>query len=128
MNEITIICSALLGLLLFGLGIAVSMCRAKTDAGFGFPDDPTHFLTKMVRAHSNTAEFAPFLAVLFLYFGAHNPSTVIISLIIGATVCRFLIVFGLLTGATLSKPNVPRFIGALGTYLFGSALCLCLLI
>ena len=128
MNQIAISCTALLGLLLFGLGFAVSMCRAKTSILCGFPDDPASRLTKMVRAHGNTAEFVPYFSLLFLYLGAHNPAGAVVWLIVAATVCRFLIVFGILSCATLAKPNPFRFVGALGTYVCGVALTLCLFI
>ncbi|AOK17665.1 hypothetical protein WT26_17725 [Burkholderia cepacia] len=124
MNVIAVACTAVLGLLLFGLGLAVSVMRFRVTTGSGCAEDPTNALHKIVRAHGNTAEYVPFLAVLFLYFGAHQPSGAILSLIVAATVCRCLLVIGLLAWPTMSKPNPARFVGALGTYLCGAALCI----
>ncbi|WP_431820387.1 MAPEG family protein [Burkholderia sp. F1] len=126
MNVIAVACTAVLGLLLFGLGLAVSITRFRATTGSGCAEDPTNALHKIVRAHGNTAEYAPFLAVLFLYFGAHEPSGAILSLIVAATVCRCLLVIGLLAWPTMSRPNPARFVGALGTYLCGAALCIAL--
>ena len=65
-------CTAALGLLLFGLGFAVSRARFARRRGSGHDDDPRDLLHKLVRAHANTAEFAPVLAVLFLAHGARG--------------------------------------------------------
>ena len=53
-----ILCIALLAILVFGLGFAVSIVRGRTDIVYGHPDDPTNFLHKIVRAHGNTVEYA----------------------------------------------------------------------
>ncbi len=120
-------CTAILGLLVFGLGLAVSAFRFREQKGTGHVDDPANMLHKLIRAHGNTTEFAPFLAVLFLYLGARDPSPAILGLVVAATVCRVLLVVGLVAFPTLARPNPVRFIGALGTYLLGMALILSLL-
>lgn len=122
MNPVALFCLAVLGLLVFLLGLAVSVTRGLENTGSGCPADPANRLAKLVRAHANTSEYAPFLAVLFVYFGMHEPSTTILTLIVAATVCRCLIVIGLLAWPTMAKPNPVRFVGALGTYLCGAAL------
>lgn len=127
MNAIALGCAGILGLLLFGLGMAVSGTRFRSATGSGCLEDPTNLLHKLVRAHGNTAEYAPFLAVLFLYHGAHDPSPATLALIIAATVCRFLLVIGLVAWPSMAKPNPARFIGATGTYACGLALCVALL-
>jgi uncharacterized protein len=66
--------------------------------------------------------------VLFLYFGAHGPSCAILALIVAATVCRCLLVIGLLAWPTMADPNPVRFVGALGTYLCGAGLCIALFV
>ncbi len=123
MNPVALICTAVLGLLLFGLGMLVSMRRFQENRLTGFSDDPANALHKAARAHGNTAEYAPFFAVLFLYLGAHHPGPLVVGLIVAATVCRVMIVVGLLAWPTMAKPNPLRFLGALGTYLTGLALC-----
>lgn len=128
MNALVLICVAILGLLLFGLGLAVSAARFSERTGSGCKPDPANLLSKLVRAHGNTAEYAPFLAVLFLYAGSHAPTRIELALIVGATTSRCLLVVGLLAWPSMSMPNPARFAGALGTYLCGMALCVALLI
>lgn len=125
---IAVVCTALLGALLFGLGMAVSLMRGKHKQLAGYPTDPTHALHKLVRAHGNTAEYAPFLAALFLYLGAHGSASWVAYLIGAATFCRLLVVVGILLSDTLERPHPLRFLGALGTYLAGLGLCVALVI
>jgi uncharacterized protein len=127
MDYVVPTCVAVLGLLLFGLGMSVSMMRFREGTGSGYELDPANRLHKLVRAHANTAEYAPFLALLFLYLGTRSPSPATVSLIVAATVCRCLLVIGLVAWPTMAKPNPFRFVGALGTYLTGLALCAVLL-
>ena len=94
---VAIACIGLLGLLLFGLGLAVSLTRGRTDTAAGYSSDPSDRLHKLVRAHGNTTEYAAILAVLML-------------------------VAGILLSATLDKAHPLRFIGALGTYVAGIGL------
>ena len=126
MHPVALVCTAVLGLLLFGLGLGVSILRFRERQGAGSGTDPANPLNKMVRAHGNTAEFAPFLAVLFLYLGAHEPTTATLWLIGAATACRCLLVIGLLAAPTMARPNPVRFVGALGTYVLGALLSLTL--
>ncbi len=121
--NVAILCTALLGLLLFALGMMVSLTRNETKTAFGYKTDPTDRLYKLVRAHSNTAEYAPMLAVLYLFLAAHDPAGWVRVTIGATTVCRFLIVAGLIAYPSLVKPNPLRFVGALGTYVGGLTLC-----
>lgn len=123
MHPVALYCTAALGSLLFLLGLAVSILRFRSGVGAGPSDERNALLNRVIRAHANTAEFAPFLGVLFLYFGWHGASGVVVNLIIAATVCRFLLVVGLVAWPSLGRPNPARFVGALGTYLCGAALC-----
>ena len=118
-----VICTALLGLLVFGLGLAVSLTRGNTGRGSGFDADPTDRLYKMVHAHGNTAEYAPMLAVLMLVLGTLGAATWALWVMGIATASRYLIVAGILVSPTLDNPHPLRFVGALGTYLSGLALC-----
>lgn len=115
-------CVAALGLLVFGLGFHVSMGRRRLRIGMGCPDDPAHPLTRRVRAHANTCEYAPILAVLMLLLGSTQPSMPLLILMVATTLSRVLLVLGILQSTTLARPNPLRFIGALGTYLGGLAL------
>ncbi len=59
--KVAIICTALLGLLLFVLGLVVSSTRGSTGKAGAYPQDPADPLFKRIRAHANTAEYAPML-------------------------------------------------------------------
>lgn len=122
MSTTSLTCVALLGALLFGLGLAVSLTRAKTSCLIGHPAGREDFLHKLVRAHGNTAEYVPLLAVLMLALGSRPAVGWVDGVIVGTTVARFAIVVGLLAFRDLGKPNPVRFLGALGTYLGGLAL------
>ena len=126
--SVAVLCAALLGLLVFGLGFAVSMLRGRTDTPIGYASDPTNALHKLVRAHGNTTEYAAMLAVLFLLVGARSPATWELWAMGITTASRYLIAIGLAISPTLEKPHPLRFIGALGTYLGGLALCVALLL
>ena len=117
-----IICTALLGLLLFALGMGVSLTRQRSERGIGFDQDPSDPLHKIVRSHGNTAEYAPMLAILIMTLGALNPAAWMIWLMVAVVGARYLIAVGLMIGS-LENPNPARFLGALGTYLGGLALC-----
>lgn len=123
-----IVCISLLGLLVFGLGLGVSMTRGKTNTIIGVPDDPTHILYKMVRAHGNTTEYAAMLAILIFLAGMRDPATWVLWTMCIATLSRYLFAVGMISGATLERPNPLRAIGALGTYASGFALCIALLL
>jgi uncharacterized membrane protein YecN with MAPEG domain len=118
-----IVCTALLGLLVFGLGLGVSLTRGQTGTNFGYNLDPTDRMYKMVRAHSNATEYAPMLAVLMLLIGGHNPATWVLWVMGIVTVCRYLHAAGMIFSPTLAQPHPLRFVGALGTYLSGLVLC-----
>jgi uncharacterized membrane protein YecN with MAPEG domain len=123
-----LICIALLGLLLFGLGFAVSGKRGNTKTLTGSSSDPTDALHKLTRAHGNTAEFAPMLAILIFALGSMSPAFWVLCCMGVATASRYLIVAGLILGSTMDDAHPLRFIGALGTYLSGFGLCIALLL
>lgn len=114
-------CVAVLGIMLFGLGIFISAGRYFTSDFHVGNADRTRFTTKLSRAHGNTAEFAPFLAVLMLYLGTKATADCVQLAMVAATVCRVLVV-GFLTSATLSKMSVIKAVGVMGTYAFALAL------
>lgn len=120
--SIPLICIALLALLCICLGFNVSMVRSNTDTLYAGSIDPSDALYKAQRAHGNTVEYAPVLALLiFILSQSPQPSWVLWSMI-GVTFCRYLFVMGIIVPATMAEPNKMRFIGALGTYLGGLAL------
>lgn len=117
-----LVCIALLGLLLVGLGFAISMARGRHETLYGHSDDPTDALHKLVRAHANAGEYAGILAVMILVVGMREPATWAVWAMIVATAARYLHAAGMILCATLDSPHPLRFAGALGTYLSGFAL------
>ncbi len=122
-----LVCIALLGLLVFGLGFGVSLTRGRTNTAAGSSGDPTDPLHKLVRAHGNTAEYAAMLAILMFLVGSRSPATWALWCMGIATASRYSIAVGLILSPTLERPHPLRFVGALGTYLAGFALCAALL-
>ena len=122
-----LICIALLGALVIGLGFYVTICRGITNTITGGNDEPDNILNKAMRAHGNTIEFAPMLALLIYVLGNMNPDTWVAWCMMLVTASRYLIVAGLILPQTMARPNPMRFVGALGTYLCGAALCVALL-
>ena len=120
--NVAIVCTALLGLLVFGLGLAVSLTRGATGTNFGFTPDPTDRLYKRVRAHGNAAEYSPMLAILMLLIGAHQPAAWMVWTFVAATAFRYLHAAGMLVCPSLDQPHPLRFVGALGTYVAGLVL------
>lgn len=120
--EIAVICTALLGLLVFGLGLAVSVNRGAMKLNYGYPPDPTNRLHKIVRAHGNAIEYAPMLAVLILLVGYAEPATWMVVAMIGATFSRYLHATGMILCRNLEDVYPPRALGTFGTYVFGLAL------
>ena len=123
-----LVCIALLGLLVFGLGFGVSMTRGRTNTAAGSSGDPTDPLHKMVRSHGNTAEYAAMLAILIYLVGSRSPAPWALWCMWIATASRYSIAVGLIVCSTLERPHPLRFIGAIGTYLAGFALCAALLL
>jgi uncharacterized membrane protein YecN with MAPEG domain len=126
--NVAIVCSALLGLLLFGLGLNVSLQRRTNRRSIGHEASPVDPLHRAVRAHANTAEYAPFFAVLFLWYATKPAPTWILATIVLATVARFALAGALLFGPSLNRPNPARLFGALFTYICGLALAAGLLV
>ena len=67
------------------------------------------------------------LALLILIVGSRSPATWALWCMCIATAARYSIALGLILGPSLDKPHPLRFVGALGTYLMGFALCAALL-
>jgi uncharacterized protein len=80
--SVELFCVGLLGLLLFGLGLCVSLERGKAKQLGGIPDDETTRLYRLIRAHGNAAEYVPMIAAFALYFAATKTSPLISSLVV----------------------------------------------
>ena len=123
--ETAVLCSGLLGLLVFVLGFMVSMTRGKADPGSDADSDPAARLHKMIRAHGNATEYAPMLALLMLIAAMGTdavPAWVMWTMIL-VTACRYLHAIGMIASSTLAQPHPLRVVGALGTYIGGVVLC-----
>lgn len=126
--NVAIICIGLLGLLVFGLGVGVSILRGRTETLYGFNPDPKDSLYKLIRAHGNSTEYAPMLAVLIFVAASASPATWVLWLMGIVTLARYLIVAGILLSESLEQPHPLRLVGAMLTYLGGFALCIAVLI
>jgi uncharacterized membrane protein YecN with MAPEG domain len=113
------VCIGVLGLLVIGLGLGVSMVRGATSTTIGFNPDPTDRLYKWVRAHGNATEYNPTLAVLILYLGSLQPSAWVQWVFVVAALSRVLHAAGMILSPSLAKPQPLRAVGAVGTYLTG---------
>jgi uncharacterized membrane protein YecN with MAPEG domain len=126
--HVALLCTALLGLLVFGLGLGVSAVRGSTNQNYGYTPDPTDRLYKMVRAHGNACEFAPILALLIMVVGARQPAAWMVWMFVVATVSRYAHAAGMILSPSLASGHPLRFLGAIGTYVAGTALCLAVLL
>jgi hypothetical protein len=122
MSTVTVVCIALLGMLLFLLGANVTRHRALRGAGNQQPTDPSDKLLIAIRAHGNAAEYVPTMIVLLLVCSALSSSRAVDVLAVAAVAVRFTHAFGMLRSTTLASHGPLRDIGALGTYLVGLAL------
>jgi len=125
---VALVCTAFLGLLVFGLGLGVSTLRGSTSTNIGHQLDPGDPLHKMVRAHGNATEYAPMLAILMLGIATRGATPWMVWTFVAATVFRYLHAAGMLLSPSLDRPQPLRFVGALGTYVAGLALVVALLL
>ena len=121
-------CIGLLALLLFVLGLHVSLTRGRTKINYGAEQDPQSALYKANRAHGNTAEYAPLLALMMFILAQSPQAEWVMWTMVGATFFRYLFVAGILLPQTMDKPNAMRFFGSLGTYLCGGTLAVLILL
>ena len=122
------ICVALLALLTVGLGGFVSVQRRKLKIGGPPTADPKDPLYLAVRAHGNTAEYAPILAILIYILGQSPQASWVIGMMIAAVAARFLFVVGILFMPTMARPNMARLISMAVTYIAGITLAIVLLL
>lgn len=123
--KIAILCTAFLALLQVGLALSISRMRWKYKLSVGVPEDSDHPMCRVRTAFSNCAEWHPTLIALMviLQMGGGPSWSVWLSPL--AVAARYCLVLGLVTFSN-KRPNMARFLGALGTYL--SVLLLAVLI
>ena len=123
MNTVTIVCIALMGILLFLLGANVTRLRAmRGSTGNQAPTDPADRLLIAIRAHGNAAEYIPTMIVLLLVCSVLSDSVWVDVLAVAAVASRTTHAVGMLTAKTLATHGPLRDIGAMGTYLVGVTL------
>lgn len=114
----------LLALLVFGLGLFVSLGRQASATPAGSTTDPANPLYRRVRAHGNAAEYAPIMALLIFVIGSTDPGLVLQLVMVLGVASRYLHAAGMLLGPSLAEVQPLRFVGALGTYLTGLLMAL----
>jgi uncharacterized protein len=125
--NVYLLCSAILVILFFALSFNVSRLRRSMRIGIGAGDHHSGILNKSIRVHGNAAEYIPIFVLLFLYFNSVAATGWVMWVVIAATVSRILHPLGMFMSKDLGKPQVFRFIGAVGTYACGIALGIALL-
>ncbi len=128
--NIAVVCIAILASIVFVLGMNVSRLRGVRERAGGpqFPTDGSDGLFKAVRAHGNAAEYVPTLAILIALVGAREPAPWMVVAMVGATISRLVHAGAIYASPTLAKQTPLRLAAALGTYLFGLALVVALLV
>lgn len=126
--SVSLTCVALLALLCIGLGLNVTVLRGRTGVMFGADPDPTSAMYKAMRAHGNTIEYAPLLALMIYILGQSPQSAWVVWAMVLATFSRYLFAVGIVFSPTMAKPQPLRFIGFLGTVFSAAALIVALLL
>ena len=120
---ISYLCTAFLGILVFGLGFNVSLHRIRLrEKSHQELKNPHSSISRARIAHSNACQYCAMLAVLMLL--TQGPLSGIFG--ITAVISRYLHALGFL-GFSKAGPNPILFAGASGTYVSGLALSLLLL-
>ena len=129
MNTLQVVCLALLGLLVFLLGANVTRHRAiRGGTGNQMPSDPADRMFIAIRAHGNATEYVPTLCVLILVCSTLTDGWWLDTLSVAAVAAGWLHAAGMHTSSTLATHGPVRDIGAMGTYLVGTALAVTALV
>ena len=102
--NVSLVCIALLALLCFALGFNVSMARARSETMFEGEVNPEDPLYKARRAHGNTIEYAPILALLIFILGLQAQSSWVTWCMVGAVFFMVSSLFGSGPCVMVSKP------------------------
>ncbi len=124
MSTIVIVCIAVLGALVFGLGANVTRHRAirGADGGPQMPTDPTDRLLIAQRAHGNATEYVPTIIGLLIVCSTLTSGWWLDALAVTATAARLVHAYGMLSARSLAEHGPVRDSGAMFTYLSGLAL------
>lgn len=115
------------------LGLWTSLVRGQSKAIYhGADRDPASSIAKAQRAHGNASEYAGILIGLFIATGLiyqdRDLGLAITLLVSSLTIARLIHAFGFLTCKSLDQINVFKAIGALITYVAGTALAIMLVL
>jgi uncharacterized protein len=114
MNNVVILCIAVLVLFYGALSLNVSRVRRKRRS------DPTvteATLTQAIRAHGNASEYIPLFTAGLLYLNVASPSAFVTGLAVAVLACRLSHAAGMFLTPTVNDRHPLRFVGALGSYL-----------
>jgi uncharacterized membrane protein YecN with MAPEG domain len=114
MNNIVILCVAVLVLFYAALSFNVSRMRRKRRSD---PSTPEAALTKAIRAHGNASEYIPVFTAGLLYLDAVAPSVFVTGLAVAVVASRLSHAAGMFLTPTVDDRHPLRFAGALGSYL-----------
>jgi hypothetical protein len=120
--KVTAVSAALLGLLLVALATRISQLRVRHKVPWGDGGNPA--LLRAIRAHGNTAEYAPlFLLLALVYELAAGATAFLVASCAAFVLARLVFTAGLLGHGLHSL----RMLGALLTYLLLAGLALAVL-
>ena len=128
MSNTVIVCIALLGILIFVLGANVTRHRIIRGAtGNQAPSDPADRMFLAQRAHGNASEYVPTMIGLLIVGSTLTDGWWINTLAVVAVAARYLHAIAVLTSKTMAGRVPARDVGAILTYLSGSALAVTVL-
>lgn len=122
--SISIISISLLFILCIALAFNTSLSRSITGNYSGMESDENNLLYRSQRAHLNSVEYAPLLAMIFYILDQQIQSNWVLIAIISVTILRYIHAVGILFPRILGKATPLKFIGALGTYILSLLLIL----
>ena len=127
---IALLSVGLLGLLVFILGLNVSMKRSSVVMTQGEAEaDPGSELSRARRAHGNCVEYTPMLCFMILAIGLRMPILPwwVAAGMLAAVAFRYIHAVSILISDSIYQTTPLKFIGALGTYIVGVGLSLFLI-
>lgn len=125
--SISIVSISLLFILCLVLAFNTSVSRSITGNYNGMETNENNLLYRAQRAHLNSVEYAPLLAIVFYILGQQEQSEWVLTAIITITTLRYVHAAGILFPRIFGKSIPLKLIGTLGTYILGSVLIITML-
>lgn len=126
--KIAFLCTGALGLLLFCLSMLVSYHRLTKRQALGPGEDPKGPLSKACIAQSNTAQYAPMLAVLMITLQIYGSPNWLVWVSTAAVLGRYLYAAAILTAEDPRKFSPLKATGVGLTYVSGALMSLALFV